>query len=338
MTETETVPVPGPRLRAGSAVSRDVSYVLPLRADRADRELCGYLRRLGELVGEVILVDASDAPVFAAHGQLLAGSGVRQVPVDPGRLERNGKVRGVLTALPLLSCPVVVIADDDVRYDAGSLTAAVRRLERAALVIPQNFYAPCPLGAGYDTARVLLHRALDGDFPGTLVLRRAALGDGYDGDVLFENLELIRTVEARGGRVRWARDVLVARRPPTGAHLLGQRVRQAYDEFARPVHLLVGLSVVPGLLAAAVRGAWRPVLVAAAGTVGVAEMGRRRGGGAERFPVWASWVAPVWLVERGVCSWAAVFWRLRGGVPYAGERVMRAASSRRALRRRLGCL
>jgi hypothetical protein len=49
-------------------------------------------------------------------------------------------------------------------------------------------------------------------------------------------------------------------------------------------------------------------------------------------PFWA----PLWVLERGVCSWLALAQRLRGGVSYRGQRLPIAAHSTRALRRRLG--
>ena len=96
----------------------------------------------------------------------------------------------------------MVIADDDVRYDEVALERTVAALDEVELVRPQNYFAPLTWHARWDTARTLLNRVAGGvDFPGTLAVRRSALRgtDGYDGDVLFENLELIRTIEAAGG-------------------------------------------------------------------------------------------------------------------------------------------
>ena len=160
---------------------------------------------------------------------------------------------------------------------------------------------------------------------------------GYDPDVLFENLELIRTVRAYGGTEATPAGLYVRRLPPDAAHFRGQRVRQAYDDLAQPARLLTSLAVAarrwrrrsrpadPGLL-----------LGAAATTVGLAELGRRRAGGSAVFPPSTALAAPLWLLERGVCGWLAVGRRfLFGGVRYAGGRVRRAAHSERALRHRL---
>ena len=48
----------------------------------------------------------------------------------------------------------------------------------------------------------------------------------------------------------------------------------------------------------------------------------------------ASLCAPLWVTERGVCSWVALVHRLTGGCPYAGRRLRRAATSPRAVARR----
>ena len=95
----------------------------------------------------------------------------------------------------------MVIADDDVRYDEAALDAVRRLLDRAALVRPQNYFAPLPWHACLDTARTLINRVTGGDWPGTFGVRRAALErtGGYDGNVLFENLEMVRTIKAAGG-------------------------------------------------------------------------------------------------------------------------------------------
>jgi hypothetical protein len=151
--------------------------------------------------------------------------------------------------------------------------------------------------------------------------------------VLFENLELIRTVEAAGGRIASPLDLYVERRPPDARRFWAQRVRQAYDDFAIPTRMALWLALAPAA-AAAVRTS--PVLPAAAAgaSVALAEVGRRRAGGARVFPVRASLAAPLWLAERSLTAWLAVGSRLiLGGVRYAGTTFRKAASSRGRLAR-----
>ncbi|MGH1550270.1 glycosyltransferase [Leifsonia poae] len=313
----------------------DAEYVLPLRwaSDDGLDELVAYLDGLRELI-DVTIVDGSAPDLFAAHARAFP-PGVRHVPVEP-RPGRNGKVAGVMTGVHAARHDRVVIADDDVRYDEGALRAVVGMLDAADLVRPQNVFVPAPWHARWDTGRSLLNRALGHDYPGTLALRRRVLvgAGGYDGDVLFENLELIRTIVAEGGAVVTADRIGVARRPPALRHFLRQRVRQAYDDFAQPVRLIAELAVLPLVLVSLRRP--RRILAGAVAVVALAEVGRRRAGGRRLFPATAALWAPAWLAERAVCVWLAVGARLRGGVRYSDGRLLRAATPLRELRRRQG--
>ncbi|GAA4189661.1 hypothetical protein GCM10022219_05790 [Microbacterium oryzae] len=308
-------------------------YILPLRwsSDEGLEELTSYLRRLRAWV-DVTVVDGSDAGHFAAHARAWRGL-VRHVPVTVAD-GANGKVRGVLTGIGMARHEAIVIADDDVRYERESLAAVVGGLATADLVRPQNHFAPLPWHARWDTARTLINRGLGWDYPGTYGVRRSILEatGGYDADVLFENLELERTVRAAGGRVRDRPDILVLRRPPSARHFLSQRVRQAYDSFAQPWRLALEAAILPVLILLFRRP--RALLGMAVVLMVVAERGRRRDGGRAVFPAATLLWVPAWLLERGIATWAAVFLRLGGGVQYAGRRLPRAAHSVRAIRRR----
>ncbi|MGZ4675876.1 MAG: glycosyltransferase [Acidimicrobiia bacterium] len=309
-----------------------LSYVLPLRSSEPRPDLTAYLEWLAPRA-DVLVVDGSPPDVFATHASWWAST-VRHVPVDPARRTPMGKVGGVLTGLAAARHPDVVIADDDVRYDDETLRSMEDRLRHADVVRPQNVFTSDSWHAWWDTGRSLVARALDGDWPGTLGVRRAVLlaAGGYDGDVMFENLELVRTVRAAGGTEDVARDLFVRREPPTAGHFLRQRVRQAYDEIARPVRLAVFLSLGPAVAI----GGRRVAIGIAVASVGIAEVGRRRAGGARIFPVACVAAAPLWVAERAVTAWLAVGSRVAfGGIRYGDRIVPRAASSPRALTRRL---
>ena len=309
-----------------------ISYVLPIRVAPeapADPDLDGYLHELAGWVEDVVVVDGSEPARFAEHGRRWPST-IRHVP--PTRATPMGKVGGVLTGLEVAAHEVVVVGDDDVRWTLDQLDDARRRMERCDVLRPQNAFAPRPWHAHWDTGRTLLHRAVGGDWPGTLVVRRSALPpEGYDGAALFENLELVRTVQAGGGRACLALDLVVTRRPPTTAHFLGQRARQAYDEWARPWRLAIELAVLPTVLVGRRRAAAGVAVVA----VAVAELGRRRAGGAAAWPWTASLWAPAWVAERAFTSWVAVGSRFRGGARYGDRRFPLAANSVRTIRRRL---
>jgi hypothetical protein len=156
----------------------------------------------------------------------------------------------------------------------------------------------------------------------------------YDGDVLFENLELVRTIRALGGREELAGEIFVLRRPPTAAHFWGQRVRQAYDEFARPARLAAQLALAPLLAASTASSGASGVAAFAGAAIALAELGRRQGDAARVFPLAVSLCAPLWVTERAVTVWIALALRCLGGVRYANGRLRRAAHSERELRRR----
>lgn len=206
--------------------------MLPLRwpRDRDAAELTAYLAELSTWI-DVTVVDGSEPEAFADHHNAWSRL-VRHLPAEPWP-GRNGKVRNVVTGVKVARHPVVVIADDDVRYTLATLARVLQRLHDADVVVPQNVFTTWPWHARWDTGRQLVNRAFGGDYPGTLAARRSFVVDGYDGDVLFENLELIRTISRRGGVVAWAGDIFVDREPPSAAHFWSQRVRQAYDSFAQ---------------------------------------------------------------------------------------------------------
>ena len=323
------------------------TYVLPIRREHPGgiTELTGYLHALPEEV-EVVVVDGSPPGVFEVHAAQLktsegTGRPLVHVPPDPDLLTPNGKVGGVLTGVRRASYERIVIADDDVRYEAQSLARIILALDAAHVVRPQNYFDPLPWHARWDTARSLLNRLAGGDWPGTLGVRRSALlaTGGYDGDVMFENFELVRTVRAAGGTEAVPLDLFVRRRPPTVRQFWSQRTRQAYDEFARPLRLISFLAVLPlaGVLVA--RGRRAALAAGLAALVGLAEAGRRRGDGHEVFPPATALFAPAWVAERAACVWLAVGARLLlGGIPYKGSVLKRAATPICRLRRRVGHL
>ena len=316
---------------------RSLTYVLPLRwDDRADlTEVTEYLRWVATHA-EVIIVDGSRRVLYDRHHRHWTRF-AKHVRPDRALHFSMGKVDGVLTGVALASHERVIVADDDVRYDESSLRRVGYLLHENDLVWPQNFFDPMPWHARWDTARSLLNRALGHDYPGTVGVRRSKLiaTGGYDGDVMFENLELRRTIEASGGRIATPLDLYVRRLPPSSRHFLSQRVRQAYDDFALPRRMSLFLGVAPASALAIATGVPELIAVGAAATIGLAEFGRRRAQGSRIFPASSALWAPAWVAERGITSWLAVWERVaRGGVRYGNGRIKRSASSRRALARR----
>ena len=309
------------------------SYILPIAARSSQaRALSGYIIRLSRIIDDVIVVDGSRDEVFAAHAQSWAQH-VRHV--RPEMRTTNGKVAGVMTGVKAAHHDKVILADDDVRYRRRELTAMCALLDDHAVVRPQNIFLSLPWHARWDSGRSLLNRFVGGDWPGTLGVSRSALlrAGGYSGDVLFENLEMVRTMRAAGGGEAVPLDLFVGRRPPSTSHFLTQRVRQAYDEFARPGVMAGQLAILP--LTALAAWFWPlGIVLGLALLLIAAEIGRRKGGGVNVYPPTAAlWTIP-WVVERSVTSWIALATRLfLGGVKYHDKRLKTAATPWAQLRR-----
>ncbi len=323
-----------PSRGATTAEVEAFSYILPIRSNSIVSgldDLDEYLKRIGDCC-ELIIVDGSPPHVFAAHHDAWSRYGMHVRP-DAGRVTPMGKVGGVLTGVARASHSRVVLADDDVRF-GPELTRLVSLLDEATVVRPQNYFWPLPWHAAWDSSRALLNRLTGGDWPGTLALQRDALIDagGYAGDVMFENFELVQTLTAAGGTELVAYDLYVRRLPPTVSRFLSQRVRQAYDELSRPSRLLPSLAILPMAVVAFLRGrwqrlAWQATTISLAAIAG-AEMGRRKAGARRYFPMRCSLLAPLWVCERALCSWAALIAWTRGGVRYGDVRLRKASTIR----------
>jgi hypothetical protein len=305
-----------------------LSVVIPLRwnTSRADydqgvAEMQTYLEALSHLC-EVVVVDGSDEPARRVHADAWRASARVTRPEGQGT---NGKVVGSLTGLRHASHELVVLADDDVRHDARTLDALCALLERADLVRPQNVYDRWTWPARWDFGRCLVNRAFGADWPGTFAMRRSAVlaAGGWSTEVLFENLQLVRTARAHGLRVVNAPGLVVPRTPPSAAHFRSQRVRQAYDDLAQPGRLAAELALLPLLVTLAARR-WRLLALPVSAAVVVGEVGRRRFGGLPAPATSALW-CPVWMVERSVTVWLALAAYASGGVRYHGLRVRYAA-------------
>ena len=137
-----------------------------------------------------------------------------------------GKVGGVLTGVRHASHEVAVIADDDVRWTPEQLARTARRLDGAAVVRTAE-----PLRPGPGTRHVGHRPRSSSPEPPEATGRarssstrpRSLRAGGYDGEALFENLELVRTLEATGGTELVALDLVVRRLPPTTRQFLSQR-------------------------------------------------------------------------------------------------------------------
>lgn len=314
------------------------TYLLTIRRVRFDGEEAGrfrdYFRELAAAGCEVLVVDGSPHEVFDAHGVAWRGACVH-APVDPQYKYLNGKVNGIHTGVALAAHERIILADDDIRYTPDDVRRMVCLLDSHEMVRPQNYLSPLPAWARTEAARMLINRAwlAEGDYSGTLGVRRGAIRrlGHYDGDVLFDNEEIVRHFRAHGARIAYARDFFILKRPPGFRKWLEQRPRQAFEDFVMRAKTTFFAALLPALALLWAAAGWRWALaagaVAACGSVLVAARGL--GDGAARFfPPWLCLYAPLWVAERCLSTYWAFYWRAaHGGYPF-GDKLLSKGTGR----------
>lgn len=315
------------------------TYLLPFRrrifCGAETKALADYFQTLRAAGCEVLVIDGSPRPVFTEHARAWSGY-CRHAQVDRRFSYLNDKVNGVHTGVELANHEHIIVADDDIRYDPRQIAEICGRLERRDVVRPQNFLAPLPWWAVMEASRMLINRAVlrAADYPGTCAFRREAmlLAGEYDGDVLFDNEEMIRHFAARGLSIEYANDFFVRKNAPAFRKWLEQRARQAYEDFPLRAKTILFASMLPLGFAASVRAGLRGfVLFAAAlcaGSLTLAAKGWAKGEARKYFPWHVCAFAPLWILERALSTyWALGWYFLRGGYPF-GERLVRKGVGR----------
>ncbi|HEX8163436.1 MAG TPA: glycosyltransferase family 2 protein [Pyrinomonadaceae bacterium] len=314
------------------------TYLLTIRRVRFDARAAesfrDYFRALGEAGCDVLVVDGSPRDVFAAHGEAWRGACLHAA-VDPQYKYLNGKVNGIHTGVALAANERIILADDDIRYTRADVRRMISLLGEDEMVRPQNYLSPLPFWARTEAARMLINRAwiAEGDYPGTLGVRRSAMlrVGHYDGDVLFDNEEIVRHFRARGARVRYARDFFILKRPPTFRKWIEQRPRQAYEDFVMRAKTAFFAALPVALLVALLAGGWRWALafVAAVACGAALVAARGLGDGATRFfPARLCLYAPLWIAERAASTYWAFYWRVaHGGYPF-GDKLLSKGTGR----------
>ncbi len=309
------------------------SYLLPIRRTTYSapetEELRAYFLSLAPTGCELLVIDGSPDAVFQQHAQAW-GKICRHLPVERRFGFRNDKVNGVHTGVAAAQGDKIILADDDIRYTPDEIAAVLALLDRFEVVRPQNFLQPLPWWGKTEAARMLVNRATlrTADYPGTCAFRRATmLAHGeYDGDVLFDNEEILRNFAAQGCRITYETDLFVRKRPPHFRKWLEQRPRQAYEDFGlrgkTALFLALPFAVILPAICFGWAGAGRSVALLAIVAILVAEVGRRRGRAAEFFPFRVSFFAPLWITERSLSTYLALYWFFRhGGYPF-GDRFL----------------
>jgi hypothetical protein len=304
------------------------TYVLPFRRALFSpvemAKLARYCEGLAQIGCDVIVVDGSPPAVFERNQEIL-GAICRHEPVNRSFGFLNDKVNGIHTGVELARCENIILADDDVRYTTENVREVLRLLETNEVVRPQNFLRPLPWWAKMEAARMLINRATlrAADYPGTCAFRRATMlsAGHYDGDVLFDNEEILRHFAERECTVAYANDLFIRKRPPTFRKWIEQRPRQAYEDFGMRMKTALFFSLIPLLIFATTLGGIAGfvgfVLFVSLGAILIAGRGRARGQARRFVPRRCAYFAPLWIAERTLSTWWALYWLVRyGGYPF----------------------
>jgi hypothetical protein len=309
------------------------TYLLPIRRGKFSiteaSELAGYFSALDDAGCDLLVIDGSPASVFSEHAEVWRGI-CRHEPVDRSFGYLNDKVNGIHTGVRLAATEKILLADDDIRYTAAEIDRVCELLDAFDVVRPQNYLSPLPWWARMEAARMLINRATlrTGDYPGTCGFRRTAMlrVGPYDGDVLFDNEEIIRHFALAGATVNYSVNLFVRKRPPTFRKWIEQRPRQAYEDFGLRGKTALFFSLPIFAVWIGVAFGWKSflayLLMVSIAAVALAAAGRSRGTASQYFPPSVCFFAPLWILERSISTYWALYWHFsHGGYPF-GDKIL----------------
>lgn len=297
---------------------RRCSYVVAIEHTPTSdelRELAAYLSSVGVAGCEVVVLDASPREAFTEHARVLRWVG-RHVAIEPDHRTRSGALDLVRGGASVATCEKVIVATHDVRYTADAIDQICEHLEIHEVVEPQDYLDPLPWWGGIEAGRILIHRGVEPqpDHGATLAFRRSAIQTLRLLHVLEATDDMARRLETAGAEVFAATAIFVRRQPGPLKEWLERRPRAAGDDLALPMKSFFFLSLIPLMLLLATVGGIR-LAATYAGIIAFASFAlavRGRLGASEHFPLYAALFAPLWVLERSLSVYWAVFRRVRG--------------------------
>ena len=294
------------------------SYVVVVEGSAASmsdlRELGNYLSTLGVAGCDVVVLDPSPRMLFELNGRILRWV-ARHVPVRAEHCTPNGTLDRLRAAAAVAACEKVIVASEDVRYTPAAISQLCDLLESHEAVEPQDYLEPLPWWGSIDAGRILVHRGIEPqpDHGATFGFRRAAVRSMRTLSIM-DIPDPARRLAALGAEVYPAADVFVRRQPGAFDEWLQERPRIAGNDFALPLKSAFFFSLVPFLLLLGIFGGARLAGVYA-GLIAFTSVGlavRGRAGATSYFPLHACLFAPVWVLERSVSVYWALFRKIRG--------------------------
>jgi hypothetical protein len=295
---------------------RRCSYVVLVQSATAStgelRELASYFSTLGVAGCDVVILDPSPRLQFELNDRILRWVG-RHVPVAPEH-RSGGGIDVVRAASAHAACEKVIVAAEDVRYTPEAVGQLCDLLDAHEVVEPQDYLDPMPWWGGIEAGRMLIHRGIEPqpDHGATFGFRRNAVRSLRTLSPAAGSQP--RRLAAVGAEVYPAADVFVQREPSPLGEWVTSRARLAGDDFRFPIKTAFFFSLVPillllGIFQPGIAGIYAGVIALA--SVTLAARGRS-GAAAMHFPLRACFFAPLWVLERSVSVYWALFRKLRG--------------------------
>ncbi|MEA2488234.1 MAG: hypothetical protein QOH21_26 [Acidobacteriota bacterium] len=306
-------------MRTRQPQDRRCSYVVLVEHAAADadalRDLARYLSTVAVTDCDVVILDASPRLQFELNARVLRWVG-RHMAIRGDMRTASGTVDLLRAAAAAAGCEKVIVAAEDVRYDPVAIEQLCQLLDLHEVVEPQDYLDPLPWWGSIEAGRMLVHRGIEPepDHGATFGFRRSALRSLRGLAVLEASDDPVRRLVAHGAELHPATDVFVRRDPPAFSDWLDSRPRYACDDFALPMKSAFFFALVPLLVLLATLGGLR-LAASYAGAIAFASVAlalRGRIGAGAFFPLWACLFAPLWVVERSVSVYWALYRKLRG--------------------------
>jgi hypothetical protein len=277
------------------------------------REFAGYLSDLLLADFEVVIVDASSPPALEANRRVLRWV-ARYVVARPQHRHARGGIDPIRAAMDVAACDKVIVAHARVRCSEESLDDVCALLDLHEVVEPQDYFDPLPWWGGLEAGRLLVHRGIGPllDHASMFGFRRSAARGlrGIDSNIPGD--DHVRRLASQGAEVFYAVEVFVRRLPPMLEEWIHERPAQANDDFGVPLKAAFFFTLLPLALVLGLFGGGR-LAGGYAGAIAFASLALALRGrlGAARFFPWRSCLyAPLWLLERSVSIYWALFRRV----------------------------
>jgi hypothetical protein len=308
-------------MRHRNPQDRRCTYLVVIERDRepADdlRDLASYLSTLSLAGCEVVVVDGSPSPVFESNRAVLRWVS-RHIAARPRHHNFSGGIDSVRAAVDVSGCDKIIVADENVRYQPDAIESVCELLDLHEVVEPQDYFEPLPWWSGIEAGRMLVHRGVEPlpDHGATFGIRKSSVRGlrGVDIVAWSNGEDAVRRLASQGAEVFSACDVFVRRLPQPLDHWWRDRPRQADDDFAMPVKSAFFFALLPVAILLTAFGGLR----LAGGYAGAIALGsmvlalRGRGGATTFFPLRACLCAPLWVFERSLSVYWALFRKLQG--------------------------